>query len=206
MEYIVYVDSNNRNQTFWPDSNNYTLHLTTPILNIQEVELVSAQLPDLAASQFVTLDILELRTPQHLTADALTITAQTGQTANSMKNVYTSTSNAFNGSFATIPIKISGAAEFYNANYRISTQYPSRIDKLDRLTISWRQPNNGTLVNCGRNMFLLKFKTVIDPEEQTKRQDSLPPPVPWDSGDRMKLIIIAIISVVGLFIIISVRK
>jgi len=199
MEYIVYVDSNNRDQSLWSNSNNYTLHLTTPILNIQEVELVSAQLPDLAASQFVTLDIAELRTPRHLTADALTLTTGTAKR-------YTSTSNTFDGTFATIPIKISGDAEFYNANYRISTQYPSRIDKLDRLTISWRQPNNGTLVNCGRNMFLLKFKTVTDPEEQTKREESLPPPVPWDSGDKMKLIIIAIISVVGLFIIISVRK
>ena len=72
MEYIVYVDSNNRDQILWPDSNSYTLHLTTPILNIEEVELVSAQLPDLVVSQFVTLDIAELRTPSHLTADALT--------------------------------------------------------------------------------------------------------------------------------------
>ena len=202
----MYVDSNNRNQTLWPDSNNYTLHLTTPILNITEVELVSAQLPDLASSQFVTLDIVELRTPQHLTADALTLSATQGQSGSSITNVLTSTSNAFNGSFATIPIKISGAAEFYNANYRISTQYQSRIDKLDRLTISWRQPNSGTLLNAGRNMFLLKFKTVVDPEEQTTRQDSLPPPVPWDSGDRMKLIIIAVVAIVGLIIIISVRK
>ena len=206
MEYIVYVDSNNRNQTLWPDSNNYTLHLTTPILNVTEVELVSAQLPDLGSSQFVTLDIAELRTPQHLTADALALSALTGQSGSAITNVLTSTSNAFNGSFATIPIKISGNAEFYNANYRISTQYPSRIDKLDRLTISWRQPNSGTLLNAGRNMFLLKIKTVIDPEEQTKRQDSLPPPVPWDSGDRMKLIIIAVVAIVGLIIIISVRK
>ena len=206
MEYIVYVDSNNRDQSIWPNSNNYTLHLTTPILNIQEVELVSAQLPSLASSQFVTLDIAELRTPQHLTADALTLSALTGQTANSIKNVYTSTSNAFNGSFATIPIKISGDAEFYDANYRVSTQYPSRIDKLDRLTITWREPNSGNLLIAGRNMFLLKFKTVVDPEEQSKREDSLPPPVPWDSGDRTKFIIIAVVALVGIFIIISVRK
>lgn len=206
MEYIVYVDSNNRDQALWPNSNDYTLHLTTPILNIEEVELVSAQLPDLVSSQFVTLDIAELRTPLHLTADALTLSARTGQSASAITNVLTSTSNAFNGSFATIPIKISGQAEFYNANYRISTQYPSRIDKLDRLTISWRQPNSGSLLNAGRNMFLLKFKTTVDPEEQTKRQDSLPPPVPWESGDRMKLIIISIVAIVGLLIIISVRK
>jgi len=191
MEYIVYVDSNNRNQTLWPNANSFTLYLTNPILNITEVELVSAQLPDLAASQFVTLDIAELRTPTHLCADALKVT--------------TPTSNAFDGSFATIPIKISGQAEFYNANYRISTKYPARIDKLDRLTVSWRQPNSGTLLDSGRNMFLLKFKTIRVPEEP-ERPESLPPPVTWDNGDHTKMIIIGVVALAGLLIIISVKN
>jgi hypothetical protein len=205
MEYIVYVDSDNRNRDLWPNSNTYTLHLTTPILNIQEVELVSAQLPDLGASQFVTLDVAELRTPLHLTADALNLSARVGQTSNAVANVATPTSNAFNGSFATIPIKISGAAEFYNANYRISTKYPSRIDKLDRLTVTWRQPNNGTLLVAGRNMFLLKFKTVQVPANP-ERPESLPPPVLWDSGDKTKIMLVVLAALAGLFIIISVRK
>ena len=195
MEYIVYVDSDNRNQTLWPDSNNYTVHLTTPILNISEVELVSAQLPDLATSQFVALDIAELRTPSHLTASALDSTG----------TVRVPTANAFNGSFATIPIKITGNAEFYNANYRITTVYPARIDKLDRLTITWRQPNNGNLLIAGRNMFLLKFKTVhvpMDPE----RPLSLPPPVPWNNGDQTKMLIIGGVALAGILIIISVKN
>ena len=191
MEYIVYVDSDNRNQTLWPDSNNYTVHLTTPILNISEVELVSAQLPALAASQFVALDIAELRTPSHLTAAALVTSVPT--------------SNAFNGSFATIPIKITGNAEFYNANYRITTVYPARIDKLDRLTITWRQPNNGDLLIAGRNMFLLKFKTVHVPAEP-ERPLSLPPPVPWNNGDQTKLYIVGGVALAGLLIIISVKN
>jgi hypothetical protein len=193
-EYIVYVDSNNRNQLLWPDSNNYILHLTTPILNITEVELVSAQLPDLATSQFVTLDVAELRTPSHLTASAL----GTG-------TIRVPTANAFNGSFATIPIKITGNAEFYNANYRISTKYPARIDKLDRLTVSWRQPNSGALLDSGRNMFLLKFKTIQVPEEP-ERPESLPPPVTWDNGDHTKMIIIGVVALAGLLIIISVKN
>lgn len=190
-DYIVYADSNNRNQDLWPDANNFTLYLTTPILNITEVELVSAQLPTLASSQFVTLDIAELRTPTHLCADALKLTAPT--------------SNAFDGSFATIPIKISGDAEFYNANYRISTKYPARIDKLDRLTISWRQPNSGALLDSGRNMFLLKFKTIRVPEEP-ERPESLPPPVTWDNGDHTKMVIIGAVALAGLLIIISVKN
>lgn len=195
MEYIVYVDSDNRNQVLWPDSNNYTLHLTTPILNVSEVELISAQLPDLAASQFVALDIAELRTPSHLTAAALVSTGP----------VRVPTANAFNGSFATIPIKITGTAEFYNANYRISTQYPARIDKLDRLTITWRQPNNGTLLIAGRNMFLLKFKTVHVPMEP-ERPMSLPPPVPWNNGDQTKTLVVGGVALAGLLIIISVKN
>jgi hypothetical protein len=195
MEYIVYVDSDNRNQTLWPDSNNYTVHLTTPILNITEVELVSAQLPDLAASQFVALDVAELRTPSHLTASALI----------SGSGVRVPTANAFNGSFATIPIKITGTAEFYNANYRISTSYPARIDKLDRLSVTWRQPNNGTLLIAGRNMFLLKFKTVQVPMEP-ERPLSLPAPVPWDNCDQTKLLIVGGVALAGLLIIISVKN
>jgi len=198
MEYIVYVDSNNRNQTLWPNSNSYTLHLTNPILNITEVELVSAQLPNLVASQFVTLDVAELRTPTHLCADALNLSG-------AQSNVLTLTSNAFDGSFATIPIKISGCDEFYNANYRISTVYPARIDKLDRLTISWRQPNSGDLLVAGRNMFLLKFKTVQIPVE-LERPESLPPPVPWNSGDHTKMMIIGGVAIVGVLIIISVKN
>lgn len=193
MEYLVYVDSNNRDQALWPDSNFYQLHLTTPILNIQSVELVSAMLPNLAASQFVTLDIVELRTPNHLTADAM------------LNSSNTLTSNAFGGSFATIPIKITGTSEFYNANYKIVTDYPSHIDKLDRLTINWRQPNSKTLVEAGRNMFLLKFvtaKPIFDPE----RAISLPEPVEWNRIDQTKIFIIIGIALAGLFIIISLRS
>ena len=188
------MDSDNRDQTLWPNPNVYTLHLTTPISNITEVELVSAQLPSLAASQFVTLDIQELRTPTHLTADAQKLVA----------NVLTSTSNTFDGSFATIPIKISGNSEFYNANYRIVTKYPSTIDKIDRLTVTWRQANNSTVLISGRNMFLLKFKA--EPQKIEERPQSLPEPIEWDSGDRQKLYIIGAIALVGLLFILLVKQ
>ena len=197
MEYIIYVDSNNRDQSLYPNSNSFTLYLTDPITNIKKVELVSAMLPDLTASQFVTLDIAELRTPRHLTADALTTKG-------------TQTSNAFDGSFATIPIKANMPSatnsEFYNANYRIVTEYPSRIDKLDRVTVSWRQPNQGTLLNAGRTMFILKLETEKAPLEP-ERPESLPDPVPWDEADDKRKWMIAIaIAVIGLVIIISLKN
>lgn len=203
MEYVVYVDSNNRNQTMYPNSNSYTLHLATPIRNIARAELVSAMLPSLNVSQFICLDILELRSPQHQTADAL---RRTG-TANTL----TVTSNTFNGSFAVLPVKVSGTYEFYNQNYRIWTKYPDTIDSLDRLTITWRQPNNGapyydsaSSLDLGRNMFLLRFETA---EEDTKpeRPMALPDPVEWDSGEKNRLLLIGFVAVAGLLVIMTMR-
>jgi hypothetical protein len=205
MEYVVYVDSNNRNQTMYPNSNSYTLHLATPIRNIARAELVSAMLPSLNVSQFVCLDILELRSPQHQTADALV--------RSTTANVMTVTSNSFNGSFAVLPVKVSGTYEFYNQNYRIGTKYPYAIDTLDRLTITWRQPNNGTPyydtvsnLDLGRNMFLLRFETVVE-DLKPDRPMGLPDPVEWDySGEKNRLWIIAFVAVAGLLIIVSMQR
>jgi hypothetical protein len=102
----------------------------------------------------------------------------------------------------------------YNANYRVYQEYPSRIEKLDRLTITWRQPNNGDVfidknfsppIDLGRNMFLLRFETVQVPEEP-ERPDSLPPPVPWDSGEKTKMYVIFAAALLGLLLVIFARK
>lgn len=203
MEYVVYVDSDNRNRSLYPNSNSYTLHLATPIRNIARAELVSAMLPNMNVSQFVCLDILELRSTQHQTADALR--------RSGASNLLTVTSNSYNGSFAVLPIKVSGTYEFYNQNYRIGTKYPDTIDSLDRLTITWRQPNNGTPyydsvsgLDLGRNMFLLKLES--HPEVQKpERPMGLPDPVAWDSGEQNKAWVIAFVAVAGLLVIMSMR-
>jgi len=204
MDYTIYVDSNNRDQLLWPNSNNYTLFLTTPIKNISKVEVLTAMTPNVISSQFMTLDILELRTPRNLVADRL---------VKSTSNIMAPSSNAFYGSFATIPIKIAGNAEFYNANYRISMEYPSLIDKLERLTVTWRQPNNGAIFvnsdasDMGRNMFLLKFETVLLPEEP-ERAESLPEPVKWEGtrGKEYKLYVVFAAAFIGIFIILSIKN
>jgi hypothetical protein len=205
MEYVVYVDSNNRNQTMYPNSNSYTLHLATPIRNIARAELVSAMLPSLNVSQFVCLDILELRSPQHQTADALV--------RSTSANVMTVTSNSFNGAFAVLPVKVSGTYEFYNQNYRIGTKYPYPIDTLDRLTITWRQPNNGapyydavSSLDLGRTMFLLRFETVVE-DLKPERPMGLPAPAEWDySGEKNRTWIIAFVAVAGLLVIMSMQR
>lgn len=203
MDYVVYVDSNNRNQTLFPNSNSYTLHLASPIKNIVKAELVSAMLPSINVSQFVCLDILELRSTQYQTADALTRSTRS--------NVLTVTSNSFNGSFAVLPIKVSGTYEFYNQNYRIATKYPYPIDTLDRLTITWRQPNSGLPyydstwnLDLGRNMFLLRFETIVE-DLKPERPMGLPDPVEWDSGERNRLLIIGFVAVAGLLVIMSMQ-
>jgi len=181
-------------------------------------------MPNVFSSQYLTLDIAELRTPRNLVADSLTL-AETYESKSSIHNLAVPTSNAFYGSFATVPVKTSSSvsgnvlstsntlnnSEFYNANYRIVQEFPSRIDKIDRLTISWRQSNNGDLfidknfsppVDLGRTMFILRFETLLVPEE-SERPLSIPSPVPWKSDDQLKhLFILVGIAFVFLMLII----
>jgi len=219
MDYVVYVDSNNRNQTLYQNSNSYTLYLSTPIRNISKVEVLSAMLPNVFSSQYLTLDIAELRSTQTLVASALVTTANSLSVPNS---------NAFSGAFAFVPVKAAIALasntqtfsntsftynnEFYSQNYKIFTEYPSRIDSLDRLTISWRNAGNGSLFydsvlgrDLGRNMFLLRFETIMVPDEP-ERPVSLPEPVPWDSGEKTKMYIIFAVALLGLILIVFSRK
>ena len=232
MEYIVYADSNNRDQSIYQYSNSYTLYLTVPIKNITKVEVLSAMLPNVFSSQYITLDIQELRTPRNLIASALTVAATNASNTSAIRNLTVPNSNAFYGSFATVPVKCSGGAaavysnlatytntnvavnlEMYNANFRVYHEYPSRIEKLDRLTITWRQPNNGNVfidnnfsppIDLGRNMFLLRFETVMVPEEP-ERPVSLPVPVPWDSGEKTKMYIIFAVALLGLLLVLFSR-
>jgi len=231
MDYIVYVDSDNRDQNLFPNSNSYTLYLTTPLRNISKVEVLSAMLPNVYSSQYLTLDIQELRSTQTLVASALTVTdsysTNEGNTS-AIYNLSVPNSNAFYGSFAFVPVKAATALasnvqtfsntsftynnEFYSQNYKISVEYPSRIDRLDRLTISWRNAGNGDLFydylvnqDLGRNMFLLRFETIMVPEEP-ERPPSLPEPVSWkDPDDTRKLYVILGIALLGLLVILFAR-
>lgn len=219
MDYVVYADSNNRNSSLFPNSNSYTLYLSTPIYNVTRVEVLSAMLPNVYSSQYLTLDIVELRSTQTLVASALSTSANTVAVPNS---------NAYSGAFAFVPIKAATALasnlqtfsntsfvynnEFYSQNYKIATEYPSRIDSIDRLTINWRNAGNGSLFydsvltrDLGRNMFILRFETIPVPEEP-ERPASLPPPVPWDSGEKSKMYVIFAVALLALLLIVFARK
>lgn len=43
---LVFADSDTRDSSLYPSGNSYVLHLTTPIKNIERVELVSARVPN----------------------------------------------------------------------------------------------------------------------------------------------------------------
>lgn len=220
MDYVVYVDSNNRDASLFPNSNSYTLYLSTPIHNISRVEVLSAMLPNVYSSQYLTLDIVELRSTQTLVASALTLSGKS--------NTAVTNSNAYSGAFAFVPIKAATALasnastfsntsfvynnEFYSQNYKIATEYPSRIDSIDRLTINWRNAGNGSLFydsvltrDLGRNMFILRFETIPVPEEP-ERPESLPAPVSWkDPDDTRKLYVILGIALLGLLVVLFAR-
>ena len=220
MDYVVYVDSNNRDASLFPNSNSYTLYLSTPIYNVSRVEVLSAMLPNVYSSQYLTLDIVELRSTQTLVASALTLSGKA--------NIAVTNSNAYSGAFAFVPIKAATALasnastfsnasfvynnEFYSQNYKIATEYPSRIDSIDRLTINWRNAGNGSLFydsvltrDLGRNMFILRFETIPVPEEP-ERPESLPAPVSWkDPDDTRKLYVILGITLLGLLVVLFAR-
>jgi len=191
MNHVIYVDSENRNKTLFPMANSYVVYLTNPIRNVTRVELISAMLPDIATSQYVTLDITELRTPYNQSA--------TDKASNC---------SVVNGAFAMVPIKVSSTVDFYSQNYNISAEYPSRIESIDKLTVNWYNPDGAALPDVDTNKFILRFHTEIvtaDPE----RPESLPAPVQWDEGildhQRVFFILVAIL-VIGIIAISLIRK
>ena len=171
-------------------ANSYTIFLTNPIRNVKRVELVSAMLPDISSSQYVTLDITELRTPYHQCA--------TDKASNC---------STIHGAFAMVPIKVSATTDFYSQNYLISVDYPSRIDLLDKLTINWYSPDGASLPDVDPNKFILRIHTEKVPASPD-RPESLPPPVPWDGvqDHQFVFMILAGILVVGLLFISLSRK
>lgn len=94
--------------------------------------------------EYIYLDIDELRRP--FAIDAVT-------------NVYNSQSSTI---FAVIPLDVSsGCIKTFkeHSDYKISVEYPKPIDKIDRLTINWRD-FNGKLINFNGvedNSFILRF-------------------------------------------------
>ncbi len=196
MTYLVYVDSAYRNTATYVNSNTYTVFLTNPIRNVSRVELVSAFINTSGLSNtHVFLDIEEFRTPFHLDARKL-------------GSGGTPTGNTATGSFAMIPLDVTNGVKYFKsgADYAIDATFPSRIDRLDRLTISWLDINglpvtglnNTTGTGC-----VLRIHTEDVKIEKSILND-LPAPVPLDGPPDMMLI--GALLVAGLVVILFVRQ
>lgn len=196
-EHLVWVDSAYRNVGLYPYSNTYSLNLTNPIRNVSRVELVSAFINTSGLSNTsVFLDIQELRTPLHIDARKL----GTGGVASG---------NTAAGSFAIIPLDVApGSVKFFkeSGDYKIDVRYPSRLDRLDRLTVSWVDINGRTVTGLNDTTgtgFTLRIHTT-DVKIEKSILGNLPPPVPMDGGPNT--VFAVALLVIGLMVILFVRQ
>ena len=163
--------------------------------------VVSNNIVSLEMNDYIWLDIEEFRTP--LTTDAR-------QLFLNPQGVYTTTSNTSARSFAIIPMDVpSGGIKAFkeSTDYHVNVTFPSRLDSLDRLTISWIDRNGVPLDFHGLdvNSFTLRLHTIHVPD-QVERPISLPPPVPYEK-DNQKIVWGATLAlVIGLMLIILAGK
>jgi hypothetical protein len=163
--------------------------------------VVSNNVVSLEMNDYIWLDIEEFRTP--LTTDAR-------QLILNPQGVYTTTSNTSARSFAIIPMDVpSGGIKAFkeSTDYHVNVTFPSRLDSLDRLTVSWLDRNGKPLDFHGLdvNSFTLRLHTVHVPDE-VERPVSLPPPVPFEK-ENQKIFWGAILAlVIGLMLIILAGK
>jgi len=133
-DHFLVLSSNDRNTTLYPSPNHYRITFDTPYKNVKKVELVSAVIPDQAASGSVlsqpVLNILidELNHLEH-----------------SNKNI--------NSAFAVLPLKgPSSSGKFIvpelGAAFNMPHEYAVPLASLSSLTISIVDLN-GTLFNFG---------------------------------------------------------
>lgn len=202
-EYIVFVDSANRNSTLYPSANSYTIHLINPIRNVSRVELVCATLPKGSDSNaFASLDIQEFRTP--FRTDALKL--ESGATLNGA-TLQTSNSLNSSGTFAVIPWDVAtNTTKYFKelSDFKISVEYPSRLDTVDRLTVQWTDTKGKKLIGFGNHEFILRLYSVYVPVEP-ERPLSLPAPVPLERKLDPQLIIGAVL-VFGLVVLLFIKR
>ena len=196
MTYLVYVDSAYRNTSTYVNCNTYSVHLTNPIRNVSRVELVSAFINTSGLSNtYVFLDIQELRTPFHVDARKLGAGG-------------TPSGNTATSSFAMIPLDVVNGVKYFKetGDYRIDVNFPSRIERLDRLTISWLGINGLPLtgLNDATGTGCILRVHTDDVKIEKSILNELPEPVPLDGGPNMALV--GALLVAGLVVILFVRQ
>lgn len=185
--------------TVYPMSANREYNSMFPTSNAYAV---SQSIVSLEPNDYVWLDIEEFRTPFTTDARQLVLNQQ---------GVYTTSGNTSARSFALIPMDVpSGGIKSYKeaSDYPIHVEFPSRIDSLDRLTISWLDRNGNVLDFHGLDMnsFTLRVHTETVPIEP-ERIESLPPPVPFEDSNKKYILWGSLIALIfGLMLILIVGK
>jgi hypothetical protein len=163
--------------------------------------IVSSNIVSLEMNDYIWLDIEEFRTSLTTDARKLVLNPQ---------GVYTTTSNTSARSFAIIPLDVpSGGIKAFKeeTDYRVSVEFPSYLDSLDRLTISWLDRDGVPLNFRGldTNSFTLRLHTVHIPVTP-ERPVSLPPPVPFEKENQKIVWGATLALVIGLMLIILAGK
>jgi hypothetical protein len=163
--------------------------------------IVSSNIVSLEVNDYIWLDIEEFRTSLTTDARKLVLNPQ---------GVYTTTSNTSARSFAIIPLDVpSGGIKAFKeeTDYRVSVEFPSYLDSLDRLTISWLDRDGVPLNFRGldTNSFTLRLHTVHIPVTP-ERPVSLPPPVPFEKDNQTIVWGATLALVIGLMLIILAGK
>jgi hypothetical protein len=150
-------------------------------------------------SKNIWLDIREFRTPT--TIDALKLITAS--------NLRTTQSNTSATSFGIIPLDVNGGelkSFREGSDYKISVNFPSRIDSLERLSVQWLDRDGIPLIFNGldTNSFTLRVHTVVIPDVP-ERPESLPRPV--EDKERNIIMYSSIVSlVIGLLLILFSRR
>jgi len=185
--------------TVHPMASNQEYNALFPMSNAYAV---SQSIVSLEPNDYIWLDIEEFRTPFTIDARQLVLNHQ---------GVYTTSGNTSARSFALIAMDVpSGGIKSYKeaSDYPISVEFPSRIDSLDRLTISWLDRNGNVLNFHGLDMnsFTLRVHTEIVPIEP-ERIESLPPPVPFEDSNKKYILWGSLVALIfGLMLILIVGK
>lgn len=159
--------------------------------------LKSSNVADFTTNEFLFLDIMELRNQKLNLGSKIT-----GNTF-----VNTQASHAFGP--VTLDV-ISGSIKTFkeNGDYALAIDYPHVVEKLTRLTVTWRDINGTPVVFNGanNNSFMLRV-TRTDVPPNLERDSKLPPPVPWNNGNfNDPKVIVMIALAVGLLMILLVKR
>lgn len=168
--------------------------------------LKSSNVCDFTSNELLFLDIEELRNQKlNLGAKLVNVRNNTANT-NVLVTSMTMASKAFGPiTLDALPGSIKTFSE--NADFQLKIQFPQPISKLERITVNWRDIT-GNIVNFNgsdNNSFILKVERTDEPKV-LDRDESLPPPVPFDDSEfNIKIYVVLAVMAAGLLLILLMR-